>query len=85
MPRSKGQTGKTVRQRESLENALAALVRVEYLTPITRLRITQARDSSGLTALLSPALAEMDDMHRHIHVAKREINAVLNSLPGEAD
>ena len=85
MPRSKGQTGIAVRQRELLENALAALVRVEYLSPITRLRVTQAKDSSGLTALLSPALAEMDDMHKHIHIAKREISTVLNSLPNEAD
>lgn len=81
MSRSSGYTGAVSQQREALENALAALVRVEYLAPIARLRVVQAQDRSGLSALLSPALGEMDDISARIRFAKQQIGVALRSLP----
>jgi hypothetical protein len=72
-------------QREALENALAALVRVEYLHPITRIRVRQARDRSGLVSLLEPALSEMDEMVKSVSCAKREVVHALAQLVGSDD
>lgn len=77
MSRSSGWNAQASTQRESLENALAALVRVEYIHPITRLRVRQARDRAGLAALLGPALEEMDDMRGAVLLAKGQIVAAL--------
>ncbi len=80
MPKSKGYGNLAASQREALENALAALVRVEYLHPITRLRVRQARDRAGMSALLAPALEEMDDMRASVTAAKSQISAALARL-----
>ena len=80
MPRTNGYSGDIAGQRETLENALAALVRVEYLQPITRLRVRQARDRAGLAALLGPALDEMDDMRGAVLSAKGQIITALARL-----
>jgi hypothetical protein len=80
MPKSKGYGAQASSQREMLENALAALVRVEYLHPITRLRVRQARDRAGMSALLAPALEEMDDMRASVMVAKSQVSAALSRL-----
>jgi hypothetical protein len=80
MPRIKGYGNGVASQREALENALAALIRVEYMHPITRLRVCQARDRGGMSALLEPALGELDDMHASVMAAKRQVISALDRL-----
>ena len=80
MPRSKGEDKYFVLQREALENALASLVRIEYLHPITRLRVRQARDRAGMANLLGPALEEMDEMCGSVQAAKDQVCVVLAHL-----
>ena len=82
MPRSKGETGSVVRQREALENVLASLVRIEYLHPITILRVRQARDRGGLGNLLGPALEEMDEMGVTVSAAKAQLMRAMTYLKG---
>ena len=66
--------------RDALECATGALVRAEYLHRITRLRISQARQRSGLGDLLDPALAELDDINRSVRAAKAEMSRALARL-----
>jgi hypothetical protein len=66
--------------REALECALGMLVRAEYLHPITHLRVTQAKQRSGLGALLDPALTELDDIHQSVLAAKAQVNHALTKL-----
>ena len=80
MPRSKGLTGSAVAVRESLECAVAALVRVEYLMRITRVRMQQARSRCGLGDLLDPALMELGEMVASIRVAKTHIDVALRQV-----
>ena len=80
MSRSRGDSKAVVIQREALENALASLVRIEYLHPITRLRVRQARDRTGMANLLGPALDEMDEMRVSVLSAKGQVCAALAHL-----
>ena len=80
MPRSSGYSGEDARQRETLENALAVLVRMEYLHPITCLRVRQAHDRTGMGALLGPALADLDEMGASVRVAKSHVITALARL-----
>lgn len=80
MPRNKGMTGGKVAVRDSLECAVAALVRVEYLMRITRLRMEQARSRCGLGELLDPALTELGEMVTAIRTAKAHIGVALHQV-----
>lgn len=80
MPRNKGMTGKQVAARDSLECAVAALVRIEYLLRITRLRMEQARKRCGLGELLDPALAELSEVVSAVRAAKAHIGAALRQV-----
>jgi hypothetical protein len=66
--------------REALECATGALVRAEYLHRITRLRVVQARQRSGLGDLLDPALTELDDIHQSVLAAKAQVSHALTKL-----
>jgi hypothetical protein len=66
--------------REALECATGALVRAEYTHRITRLRVDQARQRSGLDDLLDPALTELDDIYRSVMAAKTQVSRALTRL-----
>lgn len=65
--------------RTKLENATAALVHVEYIQRITRLRVRQASER-GLADLLHPALGEMDEIAQSVQAAKAQVSAALAQL-----
>lgn len=66
--------------RDALECATGALVRAEYMHRITRLRVDQARQRSGLGDLLDPALIELDDIHQSVMAAKAQVSRALARL-----
>ena len=80
MSRRKGYGGVQARQRERLENALGALVRIEILTPIARLRIEQASKRPGVGPLLQPALCDLDDVAATVQRAKAQIGEAIASI-----
>ncbi len=80
MPRNKGQDFRQVALRESLECAVASLVRIEYLMRITRLRMEQAQSRCGLGELLDPALAELGEMVSAVRTAKAHIGVALRQV-----
>lgn len=84
--KARGYTNQTISQRAALENALAELTQVEHFFPVTRLRVCQARDRGGLSALLGPAIQEMDEMSESIVIAKAQVHLALSRLvAGEGD
>ena len=87
MPRAKGYSGEIAHRRETLEDAMACLVRIEILIPLVRLRAQQARGRSGLGALLFPALDDLDEIAAAIQRAKRQVSKaalqVCNSVAAE--
>ena len=66
--------------REALENATAALVRLQYIQRVVALRVTQARQRTGLHDLLSPALNDLDDISRSAQTAQAQVGAALSQL-----
>lgn len=80
MPRNKGMTGKAVALRDTLECAVAALVRAERIERITHLRIEQARARCGLSDLLDPALGELSEIMGAVRSAKAHVSAALHQV-----
>ena len=66
--------------RTALETICGELAAIRRSMPITRLRMEQARDRTGLTALLCPALDEIDDVSRSLTVIGEQVKAALAKL-----
>lgn len=62
---------------------MAALVRVRYLSPITMLRVRQARERSGLSDLLTPALHELDEQYKLVRAAQEQVSQAIRGLTDE--
>jgi hypothetical protein len=58
--------------------ALAAVVRSK--TPVTRLRVSQAQERTGLTRLLSPALDDLDDVSQAVDEIVEQVTSTLAML-----
>lgn len=82
MPRSKGQDGQALRQREDLEAALGALADHAECSPLVRLRIEQAIRRAGLGSLLGPALDELDRMSADVADARAQILSAVEKVNG---
>jgi hypothetical protein len=80
MPRQKGKTEKVMRLQEDLDCITGSLVGWEIAERILRLRIEQARQRTGLDELLSPALAELDEMSMRVRAAKAQVSRTLARL-----
>ncbi len=70
MSRSKGMDRRASRLRADLDGATLALVDCEEVMPEIELRVNQAIRRSGLSALLSPVLEDLERMTADIHQAK---------------
>lgn len=66
--------------RAALETICAELAMVRTWMPVTRKRVVLARESTGLTALLSPALDELDDMSKSMTVIGEQVTVALAKL-----
>lgn len=66
--------------RSALETICAELAVIRGAMPITRLRVRQARERSGLTALLSPALDELDNVDQSVDVIGKQVTSALAKL-----
>ncbi|MBI5964905.1 MAG: hypothetical protein HY863_15610 [Chloroflexi bacterium] len=66
--------------RAMIETIGCELAIIRRAMPITRLRIEQARDRTGLTSLLCPALDEIDDVSRSASVIGDQVTAALAKL-----
>lgn len=82
MSRSLGMDGNTVKLRGALENVSTSLGMIDEYLPVTRLRVKQARDRSGLGSLLDPALAELDEVRREVQTMKREVASAVAMVQG---
>lgn len=80
MPRNRGTTAGAVALRDTLECAVAALVRAERLERITHLRIEQARARCGLGDLLDPALGELTEIMGAVRSAKAHVGVALRQV-----
>ena len=66
--------------RAALETICTELAVIRRWMPVTRLRVVQAQQRSGLVGLLDPALDEMDDVNRSITVIRNQVDAALANL-----
>ena len=66
--------------RAMLETIGCELAIIRRAVPITRLRIEQARERTGLAGLLCPALDEIDDVGRSAGVIGDQVAAALAKL-----
>ena len=66
--------------RAALETICGELAVIRRVMPVTRLRMEQARDRTGLTDLICPALDEMGDLSRCVRVIGEQVSAALTRL-----
>lgn len=66
--------------RTHLETIILELATVKMQVPVTRLRVSQAQDRTGLTGLLSPALTDLDDVTKSMSVIGEQATAALTLL-----
>jgi hypothetical protein len=66
--------------RAALEGIAAELAVVQDTEPITRLRVVQAKQRSGLASLLEPALEELDQIGSAVATAQVQVCAALAVL-----
>ncbi len=66
--------------RAALETISAELAVVRRTMSITRLRVQQAQDRTGLAGLLSPALDELDDVDQSMSTIGQQVSAALARL-----
>ena len=71
--------------RAALEGIAAELAMVYETGPITRLRVMQAMQRTGLVTLMSPALDELDDMSKAIREAQTQVATALEKLMEKND
>lgn len=80
MPRQKGHDRRAVRLREDLDAAVLALVDGQEVFPSVQLRIRQAIERSGMSALLKPALDDLVRLANDVAEAKKHISAAGQQL-----
>jgi hypothetical protein len=73
------------RVRAALEGIAAELAVIKDTSPITRLRMMQAMQRTGLVGLMSPALDELDDMSRAVQEAQTQVSLALAVLIDKDD
>jgi hypothetical protein len=66
--------------RAALEGIAVELAMIRDTSPITRLRMVQAMQRTGLVGLMSPALEELDDMSKAVREAQAQVSTALAKL-----
>lgn len=66
--------------RASIETIAAQVAVIRNAMPVTRLRVEQARQRTGLTSLLSPALDELDDVCQAVDAIGEQVTSTLAML-----
>lgn len=77
MPRA---NKKDTELRARLETIAVQLAVIRSAMPVTRLRLEQARQRTGLTGLLSPALDELDSMRQAVDAIGEQVVSTLAKL-----
>jgi hypothetical protein len=68
------------RIRAALEGVAAELAVVCNTSPLTRLRISQALQRTGLVSLLDPALDEIDEITHAVESARVQVGMALEAM-----
>lgn len=71
--------------RAALETIAAELAAIREISPITRLRMMQAMQRTGLVGLVSPALDELDYMSMAVREAQAQVSMALAALVEKDD
>ena len=66
--------------RAALEGVAAELAVIRDTGPITRLRIVQVMQRTGLIGLMSPALEEIDEIGKSVKEAQAQVSMALAKL-----
>lgn len=66
--------------RTAIETIAAQVAVIRSAMPVTRLRVEQARQRTGLTGLLSPALDELDGMRQAVDAIGEQVTSTLAKL-----
>jgi len=66
--------------RAALEGIAIELAVIRDTSPITRLRMVQAMQRTGLVGLMSPALEELDGMDKAVQEAQAQVSVALAKL-----
>lgn len=66
--------------RAALETIGVELAVTRKMMIVTRLRVEQARDRTGLDALLCPALDEIDEINKAVAVMGQQVSMALERL-----
>lgn len=66
--------------RAALETIGVELAVTRKIMVVTRLRVEQARDRTGLDALLCPALNEIDEINKAVTIMGQQISVALERL-----
>ncbi len=71
--------------RTALETIAAELAVIKDTSPITRLRMVQAMQRTGLVGLVSPALDELDQINHSVLTAQAQVRSALAALVEKDD
>jgi hypothetical protein len=71
--------------RAALESIAAELAVIRETSPVTRLRMVQAMQRTGLVGLLDPALSELDVVSQAVCAAQSQVNVALAKLVEKND
>jgi division protein CdvB (Snf7/Vps24/ESCRT-III family) len=66
--------------RAALETISAEVAVTRKMMIVTRLRVEQARDRTGLDALLCPALDEIDEVNKAVTMIGQQVSVALRKL-----
>ena len=66
--------------RAALETIATEVAFIQDVGLVTRLRVEQARQRTGLTGLLSPALDELDDVNQALTTIGQQVTSALSRL-----
>lgn len=66
--------------RIAIETIAAQVAVIRNAMPLTRLRIEQTRQRTGLYSLLSPALDELDSMYQATDEISKQVTTSLTKL-----
>ena len=71
--------------RAALEGIAIELAIIQDTSPVTRLRMEQAMQRTGLIGLMLPALDELDDICKSVREAQSQVNKALTKLIDKDD
>lgn len=66
--------------RAAIETIAAQVAVIRSAMPVTILRVQQARQRTGLTGLLSPALDELDSVRQAVDAIGEQVTSTLAKL-----